>query len=103
MVFSSRTTRANWNLTLMAARTTRGVFDVDAVGELDVDVQYGALTRKVGTSAEWRLFGIAYHDGRSVLKTDNRPTAAGAMTIKSANWHCRGEPASARRHWLRNR
>jgi hypothetical protein len=66
----------NWNLTVMAARATPGVFDVNGVGELDVDVQYGALTRKAGTSGEWRVFGIAYHDGRSVLKTDNRPVAA---------------------------
>jgi Alginate export len=73
----------NWNLTLMAARATRGVFTVDAVGELDVDLQYGALTRKIGDSAEWRLFGIAYHDGRPVLKSDNRPLPARAADTRN--------------------
>src|SRR5581483_5929295 len=38
---------SKWNLTVMAARATRGVFDVDAAGELDVHLQYAALTRKV--------------------------------------------------------
>ena len=63
-----------WNLTLMAVRPTRGVFNADGWGELDVDVQYAALTRAFQNStAQWRLFGIGYHDGRESLKSDNRP------------------------------
>ena len=66
------------NLTLLAARATQGVFQVNGWGELDTDVLYGALTRSVGKKSpgEWRIFTLSYHDGRPVLKTDNRPTAA---------------------------
>jgi hypothetical protein len=67
------------NLTLLAARPTRGVFQVDGWGELDINVFYGAITRQFGASAdvgEWRLFGLAYNDDRGgVVKTDNRPLA----------------------------
>lgn len=66
------------NVTLMAGRATRGVFQVDGMGELDTDVLYGALTR--GTTAagpgEWRLFALMYHDGRRTTKADNRPLPA---------------------------
>ena len=63
------------NLTLVAARATQGVFQVNAWGELDTDILYGAVTRSVGkkSSGEWRVFALSYHDGRRVLKTDNRP------------------------------
>jgi hypothetical protein len=66
------------NLTLLAARATQGVFQVNGWGELDTDVLYGALTGSVGKKSpgEWRAFALSYHDGRPVLKTDNRPTAA---------------------------
>jgi hypothetical protein len=67
---------AKTNLTLMGARATRGVFQVDGWGEMDVDVVYGALTRQVplqSSAGELRLFGLGYHDGRRVLKTDSRP------------------------------
>jgi hypothetical protein len=65
------------NLTLLAARATQGVFQVSGWGDLDTDVLYGALTRSVGKKSpgEWRVFALSYHDGRPVLKTDNRPTA----------------------------
>lgn len=66
------------NLTVMAARPTRGVFQVDGWGELDIAVVYGAFTRQLGTgrsAGELRLFGIWYDDYRDVLKTDNRPLA----------------------------
>lgn len=68
------------NITLVAARATRGVFQVNGWGELDTDIYYGALTRPVGKQAagEWRIFALAYHDGRPVVKTDNRPAAARA-------------------------
>ena len=68
------------NVTLLAARPTRGVFQVDGWGELNVDVVYGAITHQFGNAADagqWRLFGADYHDGRdSVVKTDNRQIAA---------------------------
>ncbi|MBZ5723094.1 MAG: alginate export family protein [Acidobacteriia bacterium] len=66
------------NVTLVAARATQGVFQVNAWGELDTDILYGAVTRPVGkkSSGEWRAFALSYHDGRRALKTDNRSTAA---------------------------
>jgi Alginate export len=66
------------NVTFVAARATQGVFQVNGWGELDTDILYGSLTRPVGKKAlgEWRLFALSYHDGRPVLKTDNRPATA---------------------------
>jgi hypothetical protein len=70
------------NLTLVGARATRGVFQVDGMGEVDADIYYGAVTAPVGTkesAGELRLFGLGYVDHRtSVLKTDNRTQAARA-------------------------
>jgi hypothetical protein len=70
------------NFTFVGARPTRGVFQADAMGELDVDLYYGALTAPVGTkhgAGELRLFGLGYIDHRTtVLKTDNRPPAVRA-------------------------
>src|SRR2546422_5250903 len=72
--------RPTMNVTLLAARPTRGVFQVDGWGELNINVLYGAITRQVGSggdAGEWRLFGLTYHDGRDgVVKTDNRPLDA---------------------------
>jgi len=68
------------NLTLFAARPTRGVFQVDGWGEIRANVYYGALTGQLArpkNSGEWRLFGLGYSDYRDhVVKTDNRPLAA---------------------------
>lgn len=68
----------NGNFTFAAARPTRGVFQMDGLGELDVAWQYGAFTKpftfKNGAS-ELRVFGIGYQDMRAVAKTDNRPAA----------------------------
>jgi hypothetical protein len=65
------------NLTLFGGRATRGVFQVDGWGELDVNVFYGALTGQASgkhSAGEWRIFGLGYQDQRDgVLKTDNRP------------------------------
>lgn len=67
------------NLTLFGARTTRGVYQIDGMGELDVDLYYGAFTVPTATehsAGELRIFGLGYVDHRtSVLKTDNRPQA----------------------------
>lgn len=70
------------SFTLLGARPTRGVFQIDAMGELDVDLFYGAYTTPIqrGRSAgEFRVFGLGYVDERnSVLKTDNRSASARA-------------------------
>ena len=72
--------RPRLNVTLLAARPTRGVFQVDGWGELNVNVFYGAITGQLGDTAhpaEWRLFGLGYHDYRDdVVKADSRPFAA---------------------------
>ncbi|MBZ5541615.1 MAG: alginate export family protein [Acidobacteriia bacterium] len=70
------------NLTLIGARTTRGVFQIDAMGEVNAEVYYGALTIPVEArhgAGELRLFSVGYVDRRStVLKTDDRPQAVRA-------------------------
>jgi hypothetical protein len=69
--------RPSFNVTAFAARPTKGVFQVDGWGELNINVAYGALTRsETGTRSthEWRVFGVAFRDQRNgVTKTDNRP------------------------------
>jgi hypothetical protein len=71
--------RPRLNVTVLGARPTEGVFQVDGWRELSVNVFYGAVTRQVGGTAnagEWRLFGLAYRDGRDgAVKTDNRSLA----------------------------
>jgi hypothetical protein len=70
------------NITLLGARATRGVFQVDGMGEVDADIYYGALTLPVEAedgAGELRLFGLGYIDHRTgVLKTDNRPSVVRA-------------------------
>lgn len=70
------------NFTLLGARPTRGVYQIDAMGELDIDLFYGAYTVPVNlakSTGQFRLFGLGYVDERaSVLKTDNRTTASRA-------------------------
>ena len=72
--------RGDWNVTAVAFRPTRGVFDLNGWDELDVNVFYGAATRHTGAgshAAEWRAFAIGYDDYRSAaVKTDNRALAA---------------------------
>ena len=65
------------NFTFVGARPTSGVFDLSANGELDVDLFYGAFTKPLkfkSGAGEYRVFGLHYHDGRPVVKTDNRPS-----------------------------
>ncbi len=68
----------NGNLTFVGARPTEGVFQLNGNDQLDVDFYYGAFSRpqkyKTG-EIEWRAFALHYHDGRPVLKTDNRAAA----------------------------
>jgi hypothetical protein len=72
------------NLTLFGARPTRGVFQVDGWGELNINVFYGALTGQIGgkkSASEWRLFGLGYADQRdNVLKVDDR-----SLTLRRAD------------------
>ncbi len=66
-----------WNLAAMAARPTGGVYNMNANPELNVDVEYLALTR-YGWKERLQLrgFALGYHDGRTgVVKTDNRALA----------------------------
>jgi len=67
------------NVTLFGARPTRGVYQSDGMGELDVDVFYGGYTRSIhskNNAGSLRIFGIGYIDDRAgVIKTDNRPLA----------------------------
>ncbi len=74
------------NVTIFGARPTVGVFQVQGMAELDVNVYYGAYTRSVKTgksAGELRVFGLGYIDHRvTVLKTDNRPQAARAADLQ---------------------
>jgi len=73
-----RNTKAE-NITFVGARAVEGVFQLRALNQLDVDFLYGAYTKPLPgkkVEGELRLFGLAYHDGRGALKTDNRPLAA---------------------------
>lgn len=67
------------NFTFVGARPTEGVFQLRSLKELDVDFYYGALTHHLpaqNSQSEMRLFALHYHDGRRVLKADNRPQLA---------------------------
>ena len=67
----------SWVFTGFAARADQGVFNMNGNPELNVDVQYLALTHpQVKQHILWRAFAIAYHDGRTgLIKTDNRSLA----------------------------
>ncbi len=71
-----------WNITAMAARADQGVFNMNGNPELNVDLQYLALTRsELKQHVLWRAFASGYHDGRTgVTKTDNR-----ALAVRSAD------------------
>ncbi len=70
----------NNNITLFGARPTRGVYQSDGMGELNVDVFYGAFTHSLDSkknAGSLRVFALGYVDERgAVLKTDNRTVAA---------------------------
>jgi len=69
-----------WNVTGFAARSDQGVFNMNGNPELNVDLQYLALTQSaLKGRLLWRAFAIGYHDGRTyVTKTDNRALATRA-------------------------
>jgi len=71
------------NFTLFAGRVTRGVFQADGLGELDVDVLFGAWSHQMKIAkkhaGEFKAFSMMYHDGRSApVKVDSRPAAVRA-------------------------
>jgi hypothetical protein len=66
------------NVTLLAARPTRGVYQTDGIGEVGVTALYAAYTRQFTRGhafSEVRGFGVGYFDGRN-LQIDNRPPSA---------------------------
>src|SRR6185369_7180329 len=78
----------NSNFTFAAARPTRGVFQVDGLGELDVAWEYGAFTKPFtfhNGAGEVHVFGLGYQDARAVTKTDNRPLAVRAGVDRFEN------------------
>jgi hypothetical protein len=74
--------RPGLNITAIGAIPTRGVFQVDGWGQVDVGLGYLSMTKPISrgrTAGELRLFGIYYNDWRNVLKVDNRPLIARAL------------------------
>src|SRR5262249_2210830 len=66
-------------VTFFGARPTRGVFQTDGWGQVNVAFRYAAYTKqfKQGAySSETRALGIYYDDWRPILKTDSRALAA---------------------------
>ncbi|MBS1788408.1 MAG: alginate export family protein [Acidobacteria bacterium] len=73
----SRTSKLG-NFTFVGVRPTEGVFQLRGWNELDVDFYYGAFTKPIKwktSESDLRVFVLHYHDGRRVLKTDNRLAA----------------------------
>ncbi len=66
---------SDWDVTAMAGRADQGVFNMNGNPELNVDIQYLAVSQTAAKGhVLWRAFGIGYHDGRTgILKVDNRP------------------------------
>jgi hypothetical protein len=71
-----------WDLTAMAGRADQGVFNMNGNPELNVDLQYLAVTHsQLKQHLLWRAFALGYHDGRAgITKTDNR-----ALTVRKAD------------------
>jgi hypothetical protein len=73
-------------VTLAGFMPTRGAFQVDGWGNLDIGVGYASVagaSSKGRNHNDWRVMGIYYQDWRHVLKTDNR--AIGARQTDMAN------------------
>lgn len=94
--------RKGINYTFVGAMPTRGVFQVNGWGNLNVAFGYLAANGQVNRKAaalDWRLFSIYYHDWRRVLKTDSRPLAArqqdfGNIRVASFGGHLLASAAS---------
>jgi hypothetical protein len=70
-----------WDVAAMAGRADQGVYNMNGNPELNVDLQYVALTRTEWKQhLLWRAFAAGYHDGRTGLtKTDNRASIVRAV------------------------
>lgn len=72
------------NVTLLAVRPTQGAYQINAMGELNIDVFYGSYTRQTnrpGSDSLLRIFGMGYLDERAgVVPVDNRSLAARSST-----------------------
>ncbi len=73
---------ADWNVTAFGFRPTRGGFEVNANGEVDITVAGGSLYLKDSPAVEksigktiGRIFYVYYGDDRDVVFLDNRPLA----------------------------
>ena len=84
------------NVTVMAARPTRGVFDVAGMENLEVGLAYASVNGASKSDvADWRLFLINYQDYRDdprPVKVDNRPALAraadtGDVTVNTIGAH----------------
>ncbi len=65
-------------VTLAGFMPTRGAFQVDGWGQLDIGVGYASVagaSSKGRNHNDWRVMGMYYQDWRHVLKTDNRALA----------------------------
>ncbi len=74
------------NFTFVGARPTEGVFQLRGWNQLDVDFYYGSFNKSFKTKtseSDFRVFALHYHDGRRVLKTDNRPQAVRAADTEN--------------------
>jgi hypothetical protein len=63
------------DVSVMAARATEGSFQLRALGEIDVELAYGAYTRYLPTAAarsEVRIFALYYQDRRGLPETGRR-------------------------------
>jgi hypothetical protein len=68
--------RGHSNTTILGARVVEGSFQLRAFREMNVDLWYASHTRFISSGrarSEARLFVLHYHDGRGVIKSDNRP------------------------------
>ena len=77
------------NFTVLAARPTEGVFQLNGLGEVrGVDFAYAAYTRPMKDS-EARLFGITYRDDRdNIVKTSNNAAAVtGDVKVNTLGAH----------------
>jgi hypothetical protein len=68
--------RKQTNVTALGVRPTRGAFQVDGWGELNIALGYGAVTRQ-RTNAEWRVLGAYYDDWRNERLRIKIATAGG--------------------------
>jgi hypothetical protein len=81
------------NVTLLAARVTEGVFQLNAMDEMRVRVLYGTLTKPMASAkspGDARLFWLHYLDSRGLTKVDNRPAAERNADRRNISLHTVG-------------